>query len=349
LPSMWAFALETIPRMKLRLGVAGLGEAWERRHRTALRALADRFEVKAIYDQVRQRAELAAAEFNAAAVDGYHALTAREDIDAIFVSSSQWSGPLPVLAACRAGKSVYFGSGVDMELSVAEGVKSRVAEAGIAFMVEFPRRQAPATLRLKELIATRLGMPRLLFCHRRLPIVEPANHLRDGSQPTTRQELVELVDWCRYVVGKAPRWVTGVAHHGGGSGSPIEYRMMSLDFSDSRPGTGPIAQLSCGRYVPGRWSEAVSYRPVAAMQISCEHGIAFIDLPATLVWFDEAGRHHESLESERPVGEQLLMQFFRAVTSLVTKTCDLDDAYQSLRIVEQAEDSALEGRRVALE
>ena len=27
-----------------------------------------------------------------------------------------------------------------------------------------------------------------------------------------------------------------------------------------------------------------------------------VDLPATLVWFDEAGRHQESLDSERPVG-----------------------------------------------
>ena len=55
-------------------------------------------------------------------------------------------------------------------------------------------------------------------------------------------------------------------------------------------------------------------------------GIAFVDLPATLVWFDEAGRHQESLESERPLGEQLLTHFYRAVTSLVRRTCDLEDA-----------------------
>ena len=37
----------------------------------------------------------------------------------------------------------------------------------------------------------------------------------------------------------------------------------------------------------------------------------------------------ESLEHERPVGEHLLTQFHRAVTSLVRKTCDLDDAYRA--------------------
>ena len=152
-----------------------------------------------------------------------------------------------------------------------------------------------------------------------------------------------MVDWCTYVVGSKPHWVTGMCHR---STHEVDYRMMSLDFSEGEPGTGPAAQISCGRYIPGRWSEAVSYRPVAALQIACERGIAFIDLPATLVWFDEAGRHQESLESERPVGEQLLMQFYRSVTSLVAKSCDLDDACQAIRVVEQALASFGEGRRV---
>ena len=41
----------------------------------------------------------------------------------------------------------------------------------------------------------------------------------------------------------------------------------------------------------------------------------------------------ESLDRERPVGEGLLMQFYRAVTSLVLKTNDLEDAYRALSIV----------------
>jgi predicted dehydrogenase len=87
---------------------------------------------------------------------------------------------------------------------------------------------------------------------------------------------------------------------------------------------------------------------LAGLQVSCDHGFAFVDLPATLVWFDDAGRHQESLESERPVGEQLLTQFFRAVTSLVRKGSDLEEAYRALWIVEQARRSHMEGRRIAL-
>jgi predicted dehydrogenase len=125
--------------------------------------------------------------------------------------------------------------------------------------------------------------------------------------------------------------------------------MMSLDFSPSgQPGTGPIAQISCGRYIPSGWQEAITYRPLAALQVSCANGIAFVDLPTTLVWFDESGRHQESLDSERPVGEQLLMNFYRSVTSLVRKKCDLEDAFLALRVVEAARQSHEQGRRIEL-
>ncbi len=46
------------------------------------------------------------------------------------------------------------------------------------------------------------------------------------------------------------------------------------------------------------------------------------------------------------MGEQLLTQFHRAVTSLVRKTADLEDAYRALLIVERARYSQTEGRRV---
>jgi len=334
--------------MKLRVGLVGLGEGWEQRHRPALRALADRFEVHAVCDQVKHRAQWAAAEFGAAAIDGFHALAAREDVDAVLMLAPQWYGSLPILAACDYGKAVYLGHGLQLEQELAETIRQRVEKAGIAFMAEFLRRQSPATVRLKELIATRLGPPRLLFCHHRLPIVERGERVPvSRPQPSMIQELVEQVDWCRYVVGEEPRWVTGIRHTG--AASDPDYLMMSLDFSQgSEPGAGAIAQISCGRYFPAAWREAISYRPLAALQVSCEHGIAFVDLPSTVIWFDDAGRHQELLDSERPIGEQLLTQFHRAVTSLVRKNRDLEDACRAMSIVQEAMRSFQEGVRLSL-
>ena len=336
--------------MKLRVGLVGLGEVWHQRHAPALRMLADRFEVRVVCDQVAHRAQQAAQEFGAAAIDGFRVLARREDIDAVLILSPQWYGALPVLAACDAGKAVYCAAGMDLTLEEADLVRRQVEEAGIAFIAELPRRYAPATLRLKELIATRLGQPRLLFCHLRSAADTPGTHAAGRwPRPSGTRFLVELVDWCRYVVDREATWVTGVIHPANSPRGEEDYQMMSLDFSEAgAPGSGTVAQISCGRYIPAHWQEAITYRPLPALQVSCERGIAFVDPPSTLVWFDEAGRHQESLESERPVGEQLLTQFHRAVTSLVRKTADLEDTYRALYIVEQARRAQREGRRMAL-
>lgn len=336
--------------MKLRVGVVGLGPAWETRHRPALRALNDRFEVRAVCEQVAHLAQVAAREFRAVPVDGFQALTRRDDVDAVLMLANQWYGCLPIYAACDAGKAVYCAAGLGNDLEQASRVAQRVEEAGIAFVAELPRRHAPATLRLKELIATRLGPPRLLFCHMRVPAADTPGIRRmyPGCEPGLN-EMLELIDWCTYVVGRQPTSVIGLTHcPKSGSGDP-DYQMMSLDFSlDGQVGTGATAQISCGRYMPSAWHEAVAFRPPAALQVACENGIAFIDLPASLTWFEKAGRNTESLEHERPVGEMLLAQFHRSVTSLVRSTSSLQEVFNALTIVQQARASHAEGRRVML-
>lgn len=336
--------------MKLRVGLVGLGPAWDYRHRPALLSLGERFQVCAVSEQIGLRAKQVAGEFGATAVDGYRALTQRPDVDAVLMLSSQWYGALPILAACDAGKAVYCAAALDLEPGQAGDIKSRVEKSGIAFMAEFPRRQSPATLRLKELIATRLGAVRLVFCHQRLVVnQQKENATKRFGSPVTR-ELIELVDWCRFVVGNNPVSVTGVSHAAASAPSGEDYHMMSLRFpSDAGNPDGPVAQISCGRYLPNDWKEAVSFRPPAGLQVCCENGVAFVDLPSNLIWFDSAGRHQESLERDRPVGEVMLSQFHRAVTSLVRRQDDLEDAYRALRIVLAARDSNQSGQRVEID
>ena len=239
--------------MKVRVGIVGLSEAWETRHRPALRALSDRFEIRAVCTDVAQRGETAAREFDACSLDGFRSLAHREDVDAVLILATTWRGALPILAACDAGKAVYSSAALDIEPEHALRVKQRVEATGVAFMAEFPRRHAPATLRLKELIATRLGAPRLVFCHRRLPS-ETANG-RKPFQPFSlaTKEMMELVDWCRYVIGDEPRSVFGVEQKNHNTQQPNEssslchnYQMVSLEFgksTDQGCGTSSANQL----------------------------------------------------------------------------------------------------------
>lgn len=335
--------------MKLRVGIVGLGNQWDSRYLPALRSLADRFEVRGICDQVAHLAQRAATELGAAAVDGYRSLASRDDIDAILYLADQWYGATPILAACDFGKAVYSAISFPFDDDEVQLLRQRVEESGIAFMAELPRRHSPATIRLKELIATRLGPPRMLFCHRRVPLSGAAAPTPPRDRASEARDLMELVDWCRYAAGTEPTSVVAVRHAEKPGAEIDDYQMMSLDFSQTgRPGDGAIAQISCGYYMPRQWEEAVGFRPPPALQVVCENGIAFIDLPANLVWFDTAGRHQESLESERPLGECMLLQFHRKVTSLVRPVSGLDDALAAMHIVQAAATSQAEGRRVRL-
>ena len=331
--------------MKLRIGLIGHHEAWQTRHSPALRVLHDRFDVRAVFSTVAKHAENMAGEFQADVVDGYRSLVSRCDIDAVMVLQRDWLGWLPMLAACEAGKAVYWAGDLSVDVKQDQGVRKAIDQSGVSFMVEFPRRFAPATLRLKELIATRLGKPRMVFCHRRMPEHEVTGNRLDRDP--MQQEMLELVDWCRYVVGRGPKQVYSISHPKDSSENTLsDYQCISLSFPGEQNGPPVTAQVSCGTYFPANWQEAIGYRTNAGMQVSCQHGIAFIDLPSTLVWFDEAGRNVETLETELPVGQQLLSQFHRGVTSLLRKASDLDDIFAAAGIMSAAKDSERESKQI---
>ncbi|HMO12654.1 MAG TPA: Gfo/Idh/MocA family oxidoreductase [Pirellulaceae bacterium] len=336
--------------MKIRVGLIGLGDHWLSRHYPALKVLSDRFEVRAICCEIAHRAEKIAREFNAYAMDGFRAMIAREDIDAVLALATDWVGPLPILAACDSGKSIYSSSALDIAPDQVDLVRRRVDASGVAFMAELPRRFSPATIRLKELIATRLGRPQLLFCHERMSTEQQTDRLRRGIYcPLTMRHLMELIDWCSYLVDANPSSVLSGIHCPSNSKGKSFYQNVNLEFPSFGGHPSASAQISVGHYIPEKWPEALSYRRPPSLQVSCENGIAFVDLHTKVVWFDDAGQHTESLEEDRAVGEQLLTHFYRSITSLVRNRSDLDDAYRAMIVATKANQSADEKRRIYLE
>ncbi len=331
--------------MKLNVGLIGIGDQWETRHRPALKSLSDRFTVKGVCSDIAVKAHRVAQDFNAPQYDGFRTLIQREDIDAVMCLSKNWGGSLPLLAACDHGKAIYSSSALDMDPVRAGQVKQRVEDSGVAFMAEFARRHTPATIRLKELIATRLGAPKLIFCTERL--TQQKNNRKNSDASNDPKILVELIDWCSYVMGSPPDAVQGVRHKFDAEESKSSFLNLSLDYSTESEAQA-LAQIRLARIIPGQWKDALAYRRPASLQVTCEHGVAYIDSPTTIIWFDDAGQHTESLEADRPVGEQLLTLFHRAVTSLVRKMTDLEDAYRARVIVDRAEESFVTRYRINL-
>lgn len=359
----WSDFFYLVKKMKrLRVGIIGLGEQWERHYAPALRATQDRFEIRAVCDQIGERAARVAQEFGVSTSSSFRLLAQREDIDAILILAPQWYAELAILAAYENMKPVYFGQ-LPHDQSRTRRLLESAAKAGIPCMAELKRRHAPATIRLKELIATRLGPPRLLFC--RYDQFHQAETGREYNDTNKKQsEMVEMVDWCRYIVGRDPTTVTGFFHYNEYTSETVsrltqkddvigasDYGVITLDFSVHLQGIkkiGPSAQIELGVYISNDWNEAMTYRAPTVLKAVCRDGIAMIDPPYNLVWFDSAGRHQESLEADRPVDEQLLIQFHHLTTGTCRGSCDLTDAFQALRIVDLAKISHETGRRIRL-
>jgi predicted dehydrogenase len=325
---------------RLRLGIVGLGRLWDARHKPALGRLRDRFEVVCVYDQVARRAVLEARQVGCRTSDSLVAMVSSPDIDAIYVLSPQWFGWHAVDLAAEHGKPVYCALPPAAHASDLRRTAERLACTGAAFMPELPRRVYPATLRLRELIETRLGRPRLVVGQSRLfgydRYGEPGPTTQLAQTALVIDPGSNLIDWCRFVFGEEPARIQRTA----GTLLPTteaawgpDYESLSLQF----PG-GAVAHLWMGRYHQDTWGEASRFLPGPGFQVYAERGVAWLEMPDRIQWTDDRGVHEERLAMEPTVGERLSEQFRRKVQGESSAAPDISDALLIAEWVERVQE-----------
>ncbi len=332
---------------RLRVGVIGLGRLWEARHKPALAKLRDRFQVTAVYDQVLRRAEIEASHLDCAAVEGLTALIERPDVDVVYLLTPQWFGLHPVAIAAACGKPIYCGVPLASDPDRLEALAPAITASKIAFMPEFARRFYPATLRLKELLATTLGPARLVIGQNRLYGFDRYAQPGPATQLAPAPLLVDpgsyLLDWCCFLFQAAPTGLQGnqstvLAGHGDGP----DFESFVADFAG-----GAIAQMSFWRYYRNPWGEANRFLPQPGFQVYAERGAAWLELPERIQWTDTQGVHEERLPLEPTVGEVLNDQFHRLVRGEKSLAPTLQDALTVARGIRAIRNSQNEGRRIS--
>jgi predicted dehydrogenase len=318
------------------LGVVGLGDGWERRYKPALLRMSEKFEIRAVFDEVAYRGRIQATELECDAADGFTCLIERDDVDAVYILGGSWLGLEPVQAACRAGKAIFLGRFVGADTPCADEVLEFVRSSGVRFMVEFPWRFYPATIRLMELLASGLGAPQLAICEQ---------HVFEAARPassTARLEaasndcMLHLADWLRYVFSQDPT----VTQSMGGSFSTGPSR--GFETLVARFGEACIGQATVRRFQQPQWSEAAGFRRAPSFQVIAQHGMAYLEMPGEITWFDQSGCHEESHDIDRPLGEVLSDRFYRIVRHGLTPSPGLIDAVWARRMVLEARHSHTE-------
>lgn len=318
-----------------RLGVIGLGRLWEARHRPALERLPDCFKVTSVFDQVPARSQREAARLGCAAARGLRELVNREDVDAILLSTPCWFGLHPILLTCEAGKPAYcaFPFASESEDRVA-AVERAVEQSGVVVVPEFARRFHPATLRLRELLESHLGAPRLILCQTRVLGFDRYGSPGPSTQMAPAPLLVDpgtyLLDWCRFIFGKELIRTEGLSatilpSHG--SVEP-DFEEVAAEFEG-----GAIARLTIHRFHREAWGDPSKQPSAAGIQVFAERGTARIDPPDRIQWTNEEGLHEEQLPVDPTIGEQLLRQFHGTLGGTASLAPTWDDAVEVAKVV----------------
>ncbi len=336
--------------VRLRVGVIGLGRLWETRHKPSLARLADRFQVTAVYDQVFRRAEIEAAQIRCAACEGLSSLVERPDVDVIYLLSRQWFGVHPIRLACETAKPVYCALPLADELDELEELARLVEQSGIVFMPEFARRCYPATLRLKELLATQLGPPRLVVGHSRLygfdRYAVPGPTTQIAPAPLAIDPGSYLLDWSCFVFDAMPVKLQGfrcqvLSIQETGS-QDSDYESFVATFAQ-----GAMAHISYSRFPRAAWGEASRFLPTPGFQVFAERGAAWLEMPEKIQWSDPKGTHEERLPLEPTVGDVLNDQFHRlvrgdqALAPTIREALEIARLVDHLRQIQRGDDEAI--------
>lgn len=296
----------------LRVGVIGLGRLWRGRYGPALWALADRFQVRALCDQVRAHAEHEARRWRCRAAVGPTELLESPDVEAVLLLDDQWFRLWPLETAARLGKPAFCCGSLEAEGDRADDLVRLVRDRRLPVMTEMALRHAPAVGRVRELLDSGLGPARLVLCD----AVTPAE-----------ADVTPLLDVCTALLGDGPASVSAVGAEAAG------FAAVHLDFAGGR-----AAHIHCR---PGD-------RPHVRVEVVAEAGSVRADLPDRVRWTAPDGRHAHVVPAGRPVGEVLLERFHDAVSAGGRPEPDLDDAYRVLGWLRAAGQSRCEGRRVEL-
>ena len=318
----------------INLGLVGLGPVWESRYRPVLEKLRHRVRVRAVYDPIASRGEQVAFEFGATPYQGVTALLAQADVRGILVLDTSWHGNALLHFVRKARKPAYIAGSLGEDWDEILELRSLVESEGLLVMPEFSRRFTPATCRLRELIATRLGRPRHISIH----AVPPAADAPDAvpGQAAETDFLVGLLDWCRYVVrSTAVVLESAPMQH---DAPPEGPRSIAIEFAEVRDiSRRPTVVLEL-HHPPAATDK--SARSGVSFTVACERGEAVIEGPAQIRWSvsGEEGKT-ESLTADRSEVEVMIDHFCRRLAGGLIPIADISDVCRCLRLVHAAKES----------
>lgn len=278
-----------------RLAVVGCGRDWEERYATAFERLSERLTLVTVYGTVTSQAEIFAERWRCESAKSLRGAISRDDVDGVLILETDWQSTFPIELAARVGKPCLVGSPTILSPTDLPRLAVQNGEFSGCVMVALERRHDPVTVRLKELIATSLGLPVEIDVALRGP--------GEGRSDRASLALLEAVDWCRYVAGGlSTRFAASISRNSG------ELRI------DLRFESAASVVPACVRY---RFDPAMETPVFEGFQARTQVGSAQYSSGDALRWELQGDVRAESVTGERSAAEFLLDLFARRLVGAV--------------------------------
>lgn len=317
------------------VGLIGLGPEWECRYRPALLNLRRRMRVRVVQSAVGSLAEQTAAEWSCDVAGGLASVIDRSDVRAVLILDTAWYGSVPVEFACRRGKPAFLAGRLGDWMARAVRLSSLAGDTETPLMPDFSHRYTPATSRLKELLATRLGRPDAVSVHICTDRAQPSCDDKTLAVVAPQDELLAAIDWVCHLVGTAPDQVRGGTMPDGSRETVIAFRRSAAGGAPAsariviHPPSTPIAP----------WTA----------EVRCRRGIARLTGASQIDWDDANDRQSESLAGERADVDVMLDHFSRRAVGGLIPVGTLSDLCRAARLARAADESCRSGLAIAIE
>ena len=213
------------------IGLVGQCNEFSSMYLTALHAIRERMQLSWIYDAIPFRSNQIAIEHKLQQANGLHQLARQHDINALLLLNNHWYRHIPLEICLKFQKSAVCMSPFpwDADQSTLQNWHSRLGELGISFVLGFYRRYSPTTIRLQELIVSKIGAVReiqlTIKCSNAkasIPANSPADGVHEnipednieiekdkgnGESPSQQNsqicpEILQAIDWCRHILNR---------------------------------------------------------------------------------------------------------------------------------------------------
>lgn len=330
----------------LRIGVIGLGNIWQWRHKPALKELQSKFSVQVVCDIREEIAKKEAIELNCDYTLDFSEVVERGDLDCISILTPPWIRLDIIKMACARELPIYCEKPLDIDLGNARTSARLVRESGTVFTTEFVRRFFPATYKLRELLETSLGKPRMVFCNSETKPVRGSWQDWMQSQELSGGYMMDfgihLVDFCRFILqAEAETVLSSGGKYINTADDLNDYESMLIEFEDNT-----IGQIDVRRNVKDKWASTGLKEAPAPFTIVADRGIVYFDPWKYVKWYDDYGYHAFSPSPGPDIGVVMYNMFFDFINGKAIPTPDIDDALKAVEIVLAGTKSRALGRKI---